>query len=131
VNRQPLCGETEAKARAKVARLYFTVAQMASGEGDPEAWGNVAVGNAVLAGIAASDAICCKVLGRRSRESDHRAARSLLEKVDRELSKALQTLLELKDTAHYGDKLLVASKVIQAIRAAEKLVTVAEERLIT
>jgi len=127
--RQRACGETEARARAKVARLYLTVAQTIASETEPRAWVNVTVGNAVLAGIAASDAICCTVLGRRSRDSDHRAALGLLDDVDDELSRALGTLLDLKDTAHYGERLLVTSKVTQAVRAADKLVTAAEGRL--
>jgi len=38
----------------------------------------VAAGNAVLAGIAASDAICCVRLGCRHRGEDHRGATELL-----------------------------------------------------
>ena len=129
MSRQPSCGPAEARARAKVARLYLTVADLVKGETDPRAWANVAVGNAVLAGIAAADAICCTALGRRSRDSDHRLAAELLDMVDKGLGKALRTLLEVKDLAHYGEGLVVASKVSQALRAAERLVTEAEDRL--
>ncbi len=120
---------SEAKARAKVARPYLTVAETIASEIEPRAWANVTVGNAVLAGIAASDAVCCSTLGRRSRGSDHRAAVDLLDDIDSELAKALSALLDLKDTAHYGEKLLVANKVTQAMRAADKLVTAAEAQV--
>jgi hypothetical protein len=39
---------------------------------------NVAAGLAVLAGVAASDAICCVRLGKRHRGEDHRGAATLL-----------------------------------------------------
>lgn len=57
--------------------MYLDIAQLPAGEQD-DASRNVAAGNAVLAGIAAADAICCVHLGKRSRGQDHREAVSLL-----------------------------------------------------
>ena len=43
------------------------------------AWSNVTAGLAILADIAASDAICCVRLGRYHRGEDHRRATELLQ----------------------------------------------------
>ena len=58
MSRQVPCSRGEALARANVAERYLTVADLAA-EDDADTAHNVAVGNAVLAGIAASDALCC------------------------------------------------------------------------
>lgn len=52
------CGAEEARLRVEQAEAYLVAADLATGESGG-AWGTVAAGNAVLAGIAASDAICC------------------------------------------------------------------------
>ena len=57
MSRQPTCGPADARNRAKVARMYRDVAELAADEPGDEAR-NVAAGNAVLAGHRASDAIC-------------------------------------------------------------------------
>ena len=44
---------------------------MDEAEPDPD-WANAAAALAVLAGISASDAACCKALGRRSRSQECR-----------------------------------------------------------
>lgn len=54
MSRQPQCGLLEARNRAKVARSYLDVAELAAHE-PADGTRNVAAGNAVLAGIAASD----------------------------------------------------------------------------
>ncbi|WP_141711441.1 hypothetical protein [Jiangella alba] len=76
------------------------------GEQDDElATPNVASSLAVLAGIAASDAVCCVVLGRRSRGQDHRQATELLKgvtEVGDAMARDLSRLLSVKDDAHYG-----------------------------
>lgn len=60
------------------------VARLIRGDADkPEDinFNHVAAGNAVLAAIAASHAVCCRLLGERSRGQDHRDAIALLEQV--------------------------------------------------
>jgi hypothetical protein len=69
VSRQPVCGLPEARSRAKIVRMYLDLAQVAAAEFGDEAR-NVAAGNAALAGIAASDAICCVRLNKRHRGQD-------------------------------------------------------------
>jgi hypothetical protein len=126
MSRQPTCGPAEARARAAVARRYLEVAELTADEDDAPAWRNVAVGNAVLAGIAASDALCCARLGRRSRDADHRAAVDLLTEVDQRLGRDLDRLLQVKDIAHYGTTLISDAKVRSCLRAARHLVEAAE-----
>jgi hypothetical protein len=126
MSRQSACGPTDARARSAVARRYLDVAELTAAEDDAAAWRNVAVGNAVLAGIAASDALCCARLGRRSRDADHRAAVDLLTQVDERLGPDLDRLLQIKDIAHYGAGLVSDAKVRTSLRAARHLVEAAE-----
>ncbi len=65
----------------------------------------VAAALAVLAGIAAADAACCRRFGVRSRGQDHAQAVELVKQVlphGAELARDLDRLLDLKDNAHYG-----------------------------
>jgi hypothetical protein len=109
-----------------VARRYLDVAELTAEEEDAAAWRNIAVGNAVLAGIAAADALCCARLGRRSRDADHRAAVELLTQVNQRLGLDLDRLLQVKDIAHYGSGLISDAKVRSSLRAALHLVEAAE-----
>lgn len=87
---------------------------------------NVAIGNAVLAGIAAADAITCAVGGRRSASPDHRSAANLLDDLlgrdGRQITNAFRRLVDLKTDAQYGAKPLPRSKVTTALRQATLLV---------
>ena len=110
VRRRP-CTAEDARTRAAHARAYLEVAKLVRGDADkPEDlnFNHVAAGNAVLAAIAASDALCCRLLGERSRGQDHRDAVALLEQVRfgagtdeaqaqraRDLARALATALDL------------------------------------
>lgn len=71
-------GPGEAAARLGMALAYLETAQLADSE-HREGFSNVTAGLAVLAGIAASDAICCVRLGRYHRGDDHRQATELLQ----------------------------------------------------
>ncbi|HEY2041042.1 MAG TPA: hypothetical protein VGH11_00105 [Jatrophihabitans sp.] len=75
--RTQTCGKTDARARLAHARAFADTAELVLGVDDQGAE-NVAASLAVLAGIAASDASCCAVLGRRPRGQDHREAVALL-----------------------------------------------------
>jgi hypothetical protein len=61
------CSEPHARTRLNHARRFLDVAQLAAGEDDALDYSSAAAALAVLAGIAASDAACCKALGRRAR----------------------------------------------------------------
>ena len=81
------------------------VARLTSDESDPNLeYAAVAASIAILAGIAAADAACCKALGRRSRSDNHHAAEALLAEITpggKTAAKQLRQLIDMKDTAHY------------------------------
>jgi hypothetical protein len=83
----------------------------------------VSVSLAVLAGIAAGDAICGHVLGECSRGQDHRQAVTLLRSVvgAEDAAAALGRLLDLKDAAHYGADATSVAAVTGALRASSAM----------
>jgi hypothetical protein len=99
------CSEADAATRLRHARKFLEVAQLVADEGEDVEYASPAAALAVLAGIAASDAACCKALGRRSRGQDHREATGLLEQVmpgGKRAANSLHRLLTVKDEAHHG-----------------------------
>lgn len=116
----------EAVGRRRVAEKYFEVADIAATEGGAAI--NVTIGIAVLAGIAAGDAICIAGTGERYSGQDHGAAAELLGRVDKALGDELRDLVDLKAQSHYGDTLLSERNRTRALRAAATLVTAARER---
>lgn len=97
---------------------------MVGAEQDELATPGTAATLAVLAGIAASDAVCCAVLGQRSHGQDHRQAVSLLEQVapdGSELARDLERLLVIKDDAHYGLLHVSSQRAAAALRQARRL----------
>lgn len=128
MTRRSACGRTEAMQRAKVARAYLDAAELAATETLAEAR-NVAAGNAVLAAIAASDAICCLRLGRRNRSDRHGEAIELLASVrpgGAKLASDMTTVISAKDPAHYGDAFVGEGSLKATLRAASRLVAAAE-----
>jgi hypothetical protein len=113
----------EVRVRADSARTFLEVAQMVEDEADPSYRG-VCASLAVLAGIAAGDAICGHVLKQRSRGQDHHQAVDLLRRVRGAdtAARSLSTLLDIKDAAHYGTDGLPTDKTAQALRAARRVV---------
>lgn len=73
--RTQACGEPQARQRLGHARSFLEVAELAADVSDPSLeYGSVAASVAILAGIAAADAACCKELGKRSRSDNHHDA---------------------------------------------------------
>lgn len=96
------CGRSEALSLLERSRALLAAADLVVGEDEFE---GVAAALAVLAGIAASDAACCAVIGQRHRGPDHRGAVQLLASIEpggARMAKDLQRLLDRKDNAHYG-----------------------------
>lgn len=120
----------DARARLKTARMYLTAAELILGESADEA-ATVATGNAVLAGIAAADAICGHASGERYRGPDHRAAADHLERVtgDQALGRVLRELVDLKDAGHYGVGNLTRANATKALRRAHRLLDAAGSRV--
>jgi hypothetical protein len=135
------CSSEDARTRCRQAVAYLETARLVTSDGSLPAdydYNHVAAGVAVLAAIAASDAICCRLLGERSRGQDHRQAVDLLATVRfgdgtpvvqakraRDLGAALATVLDFKDEAYYGTTLLGPAQVRRLIKGAGKLVAAA------
>ena len=117
----------DARNRRAIAQKYLEVAELAATEEGPAAH-NVVVGIAVLAGIAASDAICIAATGNRYAGEDHAEAARVLGRVDSRLGSELQKLVRLKPGAHYGSTFIGTADRTRALRAAGKLVDAATER---
>jgi hypothetical protein len=123
-SRVAACTAADARTRLKTARAYLEVADLVLGEKERDEYLNVAAGLAVLAGIAASDSICCARLRSRHRGDDHRGAADLLRTATPDganLARVLLRLLDLKDEAHYGVMVVAARKASDAVRWARTL----------
>jgi hypothetical protein len=124
------CGRADARARLRHAELYLSLAQtVLADDGGDQA--TVAAGNAVLAAIAAGDAICCAAGGARYRGPDHRRAAEQLERItgDKQLASLLREVVDLKDAGHYGLSDIATSRGKSAVRKAEQLVSAARARV--
>ncbi|HEX7291300.1 MAG TPA: hypothetical protein VF250_09260 [Conexibacter sp.] len=125
------CSAAEARGRLAKARKFLEVAELVheiAEEGDDES-ASVSAALFVLAGIAAADAACCHVLGRRSRAQDHRAAEDLVTGIlpgGPQAAISLRRLLNLKDEAHYGFYAVGGSKLRAASRQARTVVNFAD-----
>jgi hypothetical protein len=122
--RTQTCDAAQARKRLADARLFLELAETVDDVGNPESPG-VSATNAVLAGIAAADAACCRALGERSRGEDHRDATKLVAQVQpggEDAAKALGRLLRLKNDAEYGLTTVSRANRELAIRQAKRLV---------
>ncbi|MFZ0161781.1 MAG: hypothetical protein WAL50_22355 [Kineosporiaceae bacterium] len=120
-------GDTsQARSRRRIAAKHLEVADLIASEDGTAI--NVCVGLAVLAGIAAGDAVCLAATGERYAGVDHAAAAELLRRVDARLGARLSTLVGLKPGSHYGHALLDAKDRAATLRAAHTLVDAATER---
>jgi hypothetical protein len=115
--------------RRQQARAFLDVADLVLDEPSESAQPHVAAALSVLAGIAASDAICGLRLGRYARGQDHAQAAQLLETVDlpdQSLPATLRRLMAAKDRAHYSPQLMTRNDARTLIRLARILVEAAE-----
>lgn len=130
IDRTQECDRGDARTRLRQARLYLGVAEMVTAD-EPGEEATVATGNAVLAGIAAADAICCAATGQRYRGGDHRMAADHLEQVtgDADLASTLRNLIDLKDASRYGVRNVQLRRARTAVRKAARLVDEAERRV--
>ena len=110
----------QARARRMIAQKYLEVAELVSLEGGTT--NNVCVGRAVLAGIAAGDAICLMADGRRYSGSNHTEAAALLERHHAESGRRLRKLIALKPGSHYGHGLISDAERDKALGWARALV---------
>jgi HEPN domain-containing protein len=129
--RTQACGNREAQAKLRRAEQFMEVATLIRDEPDPD-WASAAAALAVLAGISASDAACCKALGERSRGQDHHDAEALLELIEpggKNAANAMRRLINLKDEAHYGFYNVGMQDLKSAFTQAQRLIRFAREVL--
>ncbi len=127
--RTQACGLAEARTRAGSAAKFLEVAHLIESE-DEGAFRSVAASLAVLTGIAAADAACCRALGRRSRGGDHYDAEALVAEISPGGAQAatwLRRLIDLKDTAQYGIIYVSRDDLKVAMRQADRLVAFTTE----
>lgn len=134
-NRTRSCDAAQASQRMTRAREFLEVAELVVDERDDDAsfvYASAAASLAVLAGIAASDAACCKALQERSRSQNHRDAERLLAQITpggKEAAGDLRELLNLKDKAQYGFLAMSVPEVRKVMRRANKLIDFAAKAL--
>lgn len=122
----------DARTRLRAAEAYADVAEQALSDADRIEMPGVAASLSVLAGIAASDAICAARLGKIHRGDDHRAASKLLASATpdgQKLATVFARLIDLKDQAHYGVVTLPAAQSRAALRWARQLTGRAREEI--
>ena len=123
------CTIREARQRLATARAYLETADLILGDERSE-FSGVAAGNAVLAGIAAADAISGKGQKKCFRGEDHRQAAELLETAfigGPKCKKTFLRLLDLKDAAHYGFQDFSRVNARKAVKLARELVGAADD----
>lgn len=121
------CSPAEARSRRAQARAFLDAAELVLTEDQREA--HVAAALAVLAGIAAADAICGIRLEKWSRGQDHEQAVRLFRDValnDAALPNKLARLLADKDATHYSPNLITIAKARTLVRYAGSLLEEAE-----
>lgn len=112
------------------AKKFLELADVVGTEREEPAAADGAASLAILAGIAASDAACCAVLGRRSRSRNHVDAEVLLREIypaGESAAKALRRLLSLKDKANYGIESVSGKDLDAVMNQAKTLVAFADE----
>ena len=121
-------GPVEGHRRLAIAEQYLALAQMIVDDTSEGAI-NACIGNCVLAGIAAADALCYARLGERYSGPDHDQAADILDRVSKEYGSCLRSLTRLKTKSQYGDEWLTDSSRKAALRNAMRLVREAEAAL--
>lgn len=123
------CDRHDAAQRHDQAKAFAALAEL-----DPEAADgptrSAAVSNAVLAGIAAADSICCRRLGRHAAGDDHQQALGLVEEageVGRKARRHLETLLSIKHKAQYEEADPTVTEAKRAIRAMGSILDLAAQ----
>lgn len=123
------CGPQDAAQRYDQAKAFADLADL-DPESDDGPTRSAAVSNAVLAGIAAADSICCRRLGRHAAGGDHQQAIALVEEageVGREARRHLKTLLSIKHKAQYEGVDPTVTEARRANRAMRSILELAAQ----
>lgn len=126
---------TDVSARAAHAHAFLAAAELIETLGEDagiEPRANLLGSLAVLAGIAASDAICGHALGERAAGENHSEAVTVLKSATPPGDAApaqLKRLLDAKTTTQYSPLLIGESKAGDLLTAARRLVEGMDARL--
>lgn len=123
------CRPGDAVQRYDQAKAFADLAGI-DPESDDGPTRSAAVSNAVLAGIAAADSICCRRLGRHAAGDDHQQAIALVEEagdVGRKARRHLETLLSIKHKAQYEEVDPTITEARRAIRAMRSILELAAQ----
>ncbi|PJI94694.1 hypothetical protein [Luteimicrobium subarcticum] len=115
--------KADVRMRAEMARKYLEVAQLVMGEEPADR--QVAAGVAVLAAIAASDAMCGVSLGGAPQGQSHDEAVRVLAGIrplGEQLAKNLRRVLADKASSQYGTTYLSPAVVGAMLKNAQALV---------
>lgn len=126
------CDRASAQQRLRDAQAFLAVADLVADDGDQLATPSVTASLAVLAGIAASDAACCAVLGLRARGEDHQQALDLVRENSPDglaMARDLGRLLSVKDDAQYGLLGVSAQRARSARGQARRLFEAADRHV--
>lgn len=124
----------EVRVRSQQAHAFLEAAGLVSefghDAGIPQI-GNTIGSLAVLAGIAAGDAICGSILGERSTAEGHATAVDLLRSTEpgRRLAPHLRRLVDSKTETQYTPALLTEARAADLVKAARRLVAGMDEVL--
>lgn len=118
--RQRTTSTIETKTRAAQARAFLAAATLHVDDADP-ANANVSAALSVLAGIAASDAICGHALHTIAQGQDHGEAVALLASVSSPAARRLKTLLSAKTSSQYGSSYVTAARARDLLEQAKRL----------
>jgi hypothetical protein len=127
-SRTTTCTPAQARTRRDQARSFIDVADVVLAEPATQNETHVAAALAVLAAIAATDAICGRALGRYSRGQDHTQAIQLLKTLDLPdptLPEKLRRILAAKDNVHYSPALVSKTEARRLVRLAHTIVDAA------
>jgi hypothetical protein len=84
---------------------------------------------AIVAAIAAADAICCATLRQQSTSGNHNDAVALLKTIDKQLGDDLARALRHKNGAAYSTRETTDTEVKTCRRTAERLFEAAQQAL--
>jgi hypothetical protein len=123
------CDAAQARTRLNDARAQLELATLAGPESNAEQR-KAAASCAVVAGIAAADAACCRALGERSRGQSHSEATDFLRRIvpgGEQAAKQFARLVGMKDAAQYGFDAVTGPMLAAAQRQARALVDFAAD----
>jgi hypothetical protein len=110
----------ETTTRARQARAFLAAAALHADDPDA-ANATVSASLSVLAGIAASDAMCGHALKKCAQGDDHAEATALLATVNAAAARRLRTLISAKSTSSYGASFITNARAQDLLLQAQRL----------